>query len=296
MLPLSFREFLLFHGFTKQDSHKDPLGYRHVFSYHNQSYNQNEVFSLYLRFGGMPVLSKLGFDQSQALIQLEGIYSTIVMRDVLESARHREQRPITDYTLLRKIVLFLADNIGSNISVTKIGTVLEKECLMGAAKPHKIPSAHTVQHYVSALLESFLFSEVKRFDIKGKEYLRTLSKFYIVDIGLRNYLLGFRERDRSHTLENVVYFELLYRGYDVAIGKVNNQEIDFIATNFEEKIYIQVTESMLGEEVRQRELVPLKKIRDHSPKLVLSLDQGFTEHYEGIQVKNLISWLLHDGM
>lgn len=119
-----------------------------------------------------------------------------------------------------------------------------------------------------------MFYDVKRFDIKGKEYLRTLGKYYIVDIGLRNYLLVFRDRDREHTLENIVYFELLRQGYDVVIGKIDNLEVDFVATNANEKIYIQVTESMLNEDVRERELKPLLRIPDNYRKLVLTLEQS----------------------
>ena len=149
-----------------------------------------------------------------------------------------------------------------------------------------------MQAYVNALLESYFFYEIKRFDIKGKAYLRTLGKYYIVDIGLRNYLLGFRHRDSGHAIENVVYFELLRRGYDVAIGKIGNAEVDFIATNADEKKYIQVTESMMSEDVRKRELAPLQGIRDNYEKIVLSLEPGLDASYEGIKSENLIDWLL----
>ena len=145
---------------------------------------------------------------------------------------------------------------------------------------------------MNALLESYFFYEIKRFDIKGKAYLRTLGKYYIVDIGLRNYLLGFRHRDSGHAIENVVYFELLRRGYDVAIGKIGNAEVDFIATNADEKKYIQVTESMMSEDVRKRELAPLQGIRDNYEKIVLSLEPGLDASYEGIKSENLIDWLL----
>lgn len=117
-----------------------------------------------------------------------------------------------------------------------------------------------MQTYVNALLEAYFFYDIKRFDIKGKEYLRTLGKYYIVGIGMRNYLLGFRERDSGHALENVVYFELLRRGYDVSIGKVDNLELDFIASKPNKKIYIQVTESMISDDVHQGELAPLQRI------------------------------------
>ncbi len=142
--------------------------------------------------------------------------------------------------------------------------------------------------------ESYFFYEIKRFDIKGKEYLRTLGKYYIVDIALKNYLLGSRNRDSSHAIENIVYFELLRRGYDVAIGKIDNMEVDFIATDANEKKYFQVTESMNSEDVRKRELAPLQKIRDNYEKIVLSLDPGMDGSYEGIKSENLIEWLLED--
>ena len=122
--------------------------------------------------------------------------------------------------------------------------------------------------------------------------MRTLGKYYIADIGLRNYLLGFRDRDTGHVLENIVFFEHLRRGYDVAIGKIDNSEIGFIATNANEKIYFQVTETMMSEDVRRRELTPLQKVRENYEKIVLSLDPGLETSYEGIKSKNLIDWLI----
>lgn len=144
------------------------------------------------------------------------------------------------------------------------------------------------------ILESYFFYEIKRSDIKGKAYLRTLGKYYIVDIGLCNYLLGFCNRDSGHAIENVVYFELLRRGYDVAIGKIGNAEVDFIATTANEKKYIQVTESMMSEDVRKRELAPLQSIRDNYKKIVLSLEPGLDASYDGIKSENLIDWLLDE--
>lgn len=168
------------------------------------------------------------------------------------------------------------------------------EGLLEDGKRKGTPSVHTVQAYVNALMESYFFYEIKRFDIKGKEYLRTLGKYYIVDIGLRNYLLGFRNRDSGHAIENIVYFELLRRGYDVAIGKIDNAEVDFIATSADDKKYIQVTESMQSEDVRKRELAPLQKIRDNYEKIVLSLDPGLDNSYDGIKSERLIDWLLDE--
>ena len=295
MLPLSFREFLDFHNFEVRET-SSALGgtHRQVFDKNGERYDLREMFDAYMRFGGMPGIADIGLDQEKALSLLEGIYSTVVVRDILEREKRRGQRQITDSALLRKIVLFLADNIGSSVSVSSIGNTLMNEGLLEDGKRKGTPSTHTVQAYIAALLESYFFYEIKRFDIKGKEYLRTLGKYYIVDIGLRNFLLGFRNRDSGHAIENVVYFELLRRGYDVAIGKIDNQEVDFIATTADDKLYIQVTESMQSEDVRSRELAPLQKIRDNYEKIVLSLEPGLDTSYEGIKSLNLVDWLL-DG-
>lgn len=297
MLPLSFHEFLDFHGFEVHEIQSALGGLRkQVFDKNGEHYELREVFDAYIRFGGMPGIADVGLDQEKALSLLDGIYSTVVIRDILEREKRRGQKQITDPTLLRKIILFLADNIGSSVSISSIGNTLINEGLLDDGKRKGAPSAHTVQAYVqayvNALLESYFFYEIKRFDIKGKAYLRTLGKYYIVDIGLRNYLLGFRNRDSGHAIENVVYFELLRRGYDVAIGKIGSAEVDFIATTADDKKYIQVTESMMSEDVRNRELTPLQNIRDNYEKIVLSLEPGLDASYDGIRSENLIDWLL----
>lgn len=295
MLPLSFREFLYFHDFEVRETQSALGGLRRqVFDKNGERYELREVFDAFMRFGGMPGIADVGLDQERAMTLLDGIYSTVVVRDILEREKRRGQRQITDPILLRKIILFLADNIGSSVSISSIGNTLMNEGLLEDGNRKGAPSAHTVQAYVNALLESYFFYEIKRFDIKGKEYLRTLGKYYIVDIGLRNYLLGFRNRDSGHAIENVVYFELLCRGYDVAIGKIDNAEVDFIATSADDKIYIQVTESMQSEDVRKRELAPLMKIRDNYEKIVLSLEPGLDASYDGIKSVNLVDWLLSE--
>lgn len=293
MLPLSFSEFLYFYDFEIKET-QSVLGVKRkqAFDKNGERYELREVFDAYMRFGGMPGIADVGLDQEKAMLFLDGIYSTVVIRDILEREKRRGQKRITDPVLLRKIILFLADNIGNTVSIASICNTLVNEGLLEDGKRKGSPSAHTVQAYVNALLESYFFYEIKRFDIKGKEYLRTLGKFYIVDIGLRNYLLGVRNRDSGHAIENVVYFELRRRGYDVAIGKIDNAEVDFIATTADDKKYIQVTESMQSEEVRKRELAPLLKIRDNYEKIVLSLEPGLDSSYEGIKSLNLIDWLL----
>lgn len=293
MLPLSFQEFIYFHEFELKET-MNALGVnrKQILDKHGERYELREVFEAYLRFGGMPGIADAGFNQEKALTLLDGIYSTVVVRDILEREKRRGQQQITDPILLRKIILFLADSIGSNISISSIGNTLVNEGLLEEGKRKGAPSAHTVQAYVDSLLESYIFYDIKRFDIKGKAFLRTLGKYYIVDIGLRNYLLGFRNRDTGHVLENVIYFELIRRGYDVAIGKVDNIEVDFIATKADDKLYVQVTESMMSEDVRNQELAPLQKIRDNYEKLVLSLEPGLEKSYDGIKSVNLIEWLI----
>lgn len=293
MLPLSFSEFISFYNFEVRETQSALGGTRkQAFDKNGEHYELKEVFDAYMRFGGMPGIADIGLDQEKAFVLLEGIYSTVIMRDILERENRRGKKHITDPILLKKIVMFLADNIGSSISVSSIGNTLVNEGLLENGRRKGTPSAHTVQAYVDALLESYFFYDIKRFDIKGKEYLRTLGKYYIVDIGLRNYLLGFRDRDSGHAIENIVYFELIRRGYDVAIGKVDNSEIDFIATKADDKMYVQVTESMASEDVRKRELAPLQKVNDNYEKIILSLNPGLDSSYDGIKSINLIDWLI----
>ena len=292
MLPLSFKEFIDFNWFELRTV-KSAFGgdKKVVLDASGIQYGLDEVFEAYIRFGGMPGIAEVGMEQDRAFTLLDGIYSTVVVRDILEREKRRGQRQITDALLLKKVVMFLCDNIGSSISASSIGKTLVNEGLMEEGKRNGKPSTHTIQAYIEALLEAYFFYGIKRFDIKGKEYLKTLGKYYVVDIGLRNYLLGIRDRDRGHILENVIYIELIRRGYDVAIGKIGNAEIDFIATKTREKLYVQVTESMMSEVVRERELTPLQKVDDNYDKIILTMDSGEMS-YNGIRQINIIDWLL----
>lgn len=291
MLPLSFKEFIEFNGF-QLNKVQSALGREKIFLLDEKGlqYTLNEVFDAYLRVGGMPGIADVGLLQEGAFAILESIYSTVVVRDILERERRRGQRQITDAILLKKIVMFLCDNIGSNISATSIGNKLVSEGLLADENRKGKPSTHTIQAYIEALTEAYFFYGIKRFDIRGKELLRTLGKYYVVDIGLRNFILGLRDSDRGHILENIVYLELMRRGYDVAIGKIDNAEIDFIATNATDKLYVQVTESMSSDAVRKRELAPLIKVADNYEKMILTTDEG-TMTYEGIKQINIIDWL-----
>lgn len=294
MYPLSFKEFLDFHDFKiVENSALNHFGGVLVEDETGASLDLKYAFDLYVRFGGMPGLASVGLNQEAALSMLDGIYSSVVIRDILERKGMTGQSSIKDPALLKRIVMFLADNIGSNVSLSKIGNTLGNEGLISNSGKSHAPSTHTVQSYVDALCKSYVFYEIKRFDVKGKQYLRTLGKYYIADIGLRNFLLGFRGQDRGHILENIVYFELLRRGFDVAIGKVDNYEIDFIAKKANEKLYVQVTETMLGEETRARELRSLSNMKDNYKKMILTLDDTFDTDVEGVEIVNAINWLVN---
>ena len=293
VLPLSFREFLDFHGYTLTER-KSPAGgvKKRIMDADGEVYDARELYDAYTRFGGMPMLADIGLEINRVTAALDGVYSAAVINDILEREKRKGQRTITDAVLLRKIIMFLAGNIGNNTSATSIGNTLVNEGLLEDGKRKTKPAVQTIQAYIKALTEAYFFYEIKRFDIKGKEYLRTLGKYYIVDIGLRNYLLRFREGDSGHILENIVFFELIRRGYDVAIGKIGNQEVDFIATKTDEKKYIQVTETMNAPETRERELAPLRKIRDSYEKIVIALECDLTQTQDGIKIIRALDFLL----
>lgn len=267
VLPLSFKEFLTFYSFDDQISVEDR-------------------FQKYLQFGGMPILREYHFDESNSNQALEGIYSTVVLKDILQ------RNPQADQHTLQKIVLFLCSNIGSITSPNHIGNVLSSEGDLGREKGKNIASK-TVSKYISMLRNAFIFYSAGRYDIKGKQLLRTLEKNYIIDLGFRNMLLGYRDADRGHILENVVYLELLRRNYRISIGKIGDTEVDFVAEKPNDKLYIQVAETMASSETRERELRPLRLIQDNYEKIILSMDRSYIQSYEGIKSLNLIDWLLN---
>ena len=295
MLPLSFREFIDFHGYEVRER-KSPTGEirKRVYDSEGEQIEWDELYEAFIHYGGMPGIADIGLIQDRVLALLDGVYSTVVVRDILEREKRRGQRQITDPVLLRKIILFLADNIGNSTSLNSISNTLVSERMLEDRAKQGKPAIQTIAAYVGALMESYMFYETKRFDIKGKEELKTLGKYYIVDIGLRNYLLGYRDVDTGHILENVIYFELFRRGYDVAVGKIGNKEIDFIATKDDEKIYYQVTEDMTSESTRERELEPLRQVRDNYEKVVLAMRTDSTASFEGIKIQRVIDFLLED--
>ncbi|MCI8831666.1 MAG: ATP-binding protein [Lachnospiraceae bacterium] len=266
MLPLSFKEFLTFYEF-------------------GPAITIEEKFQKYLQFGGMPILREYQFHETRSSQALEGIYSTVVLRDILQRNTGTDQR------ILQKIILFLCSNIGSITSPNSIGNVLSNEGELGNGKGKNI-AGKTVDKYISMLQNAFIFYSVGRYDVKGKQLLRTLGKNYIVDMGFCNMLLGYRDTDRGHILENIVFLELIRRDYRVYIGKVGETEVDFVAEKPSDKLYIQVTESMLSPETRKRELRPLQMISDNYEKIILSMDRSYINSYDGIKSLYLIDWLL----
>lgn len=266
MLPLSFKEFLNFYEFAVDVT-------------------MDEKFQKYLQFGGMPILREFKFNEARSNQALEGIYSTVILRDILQ------RNSGADEATLQKIMLFLCSSIGSMISPNSIGKVLSNEGDIRTGKQKNI-AGKTVAKYISMLCNAFVFFSVGRYDVKGKQLLKTLGKDYIIDMGFRNMLLGYRDADRGHIIENIVFLELLRRDYRVYIGKVGETEVDFIAEKPDDKVYIQVTESMQSPETRERELRPLRLIPDNYEKTVLSMDRSFIHSYDGIKVENLIDWLL----
>lgn len=291
VLPLSFKEFLLFRGFEGRESSLGN-GKRYAVSPEGEILPMEDVFGLYLRSGGMPGLIGTGLCQELALPLLDGVYSTVVVRDILGRKRSPGEGQIADHVLLQNIILFLADTIGKNTSLRTICNTLATEKLVEERGRRGKPATQTVAAYVNALLQACLFHEVKRFDLKGKELLSTLGKYYIADIGLRTLLLGYRDTDMKPMLENIVYLELIRRGYDVTAGKIGTREIDFIATRDTEKIYYQVTLDMNAQETREQVLAPLKSVRDNYEKIVLALHTTSTAPVEGIKIVSLLEFLL----
>ncbi len=267
MLPLSFKEFLTFYDFES-------------------AVTMDEKFQKYLQFGGMPILREYQFNEVRSNQALEGIYSTVILRDILMRNNQADQ------STLQKIMLFLCSNIGNITSPNNIGNVLSNEGDIQNAADKRNIAGKTVDKYISMLRSAFVFYSVGRYDVKGKQLLKTLGKNYIIDMGFRNMLLGYRDADRGHIIENIVFLELLRRDYRVYIGKVGETEVDFVAEKPNDKLYIQVTESMLSPETRERELRPLRMIPDNYEKIVLSMDKNYINSYDGIKSLNLIDWLL----
>jgi hypothetical protein len=256
MLPLSFKEYL------------SALGDKTDLMLKYQNYIQN---------GSFPYVVQLE-KKRDIHAYLEGIYTSIILKDIM--ARYR----IADAGGLDSVIRFMFDNVGNLCSATKIANTM-------TTAGRKI-AISTVENYLGALTECFILYKAGRYDVKGKQYLTTGNKYYLCDMGLRYYLLGTKRADLGHILENVVYLELLRRGYEVYIGKVGNAEIDFIAIGEEGEEYYQVALTVMEESTLERELAPLESIRDHNPKYLLTMDFTPLTSHNGIKQWNVLEWLM----
>lgn len=238
--------------------------------------DQRDAWNSYFKNGGFPYVAVIE-DEDIRRDYLMGIYNTVLLKDVV--ARKR----INDIPLLESVIKFLFDNIGNIVSSKKIADSL-------TSYGRKTTSV-TVENYIEALMSAFILYKANRYDVKGKQHLKSLEKYYLVDLGLRRMLLGDKNADIGHILENIVYLELLRRGYTVDIGKVDDKEIDFIAMLGSDKVYYQVSATILDPATFEREIAPLKKVADHYPKFIISMDELPMDE-DGIKQINIVDFLL----
>ena len=260
MLPLSFSEYVASTG------DKTDLARKY------REYIENSSFPYAIELKNQP---------RDVKAYLEGIYNTVVVKDIVS------RKKITDVIMLENVIRFVFDNIGNKLSIRKIADTLNSDGRKTDTK--------TIEKYISGLIESFVIYKAYRYNIKGKELLKTLEKYYVVDIGLRYMLLGSRSTDVGHILENIVYLELLRRGYDVYVGKFDDLEIDFVAVNDKKTVYYQVAASVRDEKILERELRSLNSIQDHYEKIILTLDEDPEADYDGIRRINVLDWLIEDS-
>lgn len=243
----------------------------------------------YMNNGGFPYVASIAKSQEMVETYLEGIYNTVIIKDIEERQQRNNydstDRKTNDVLLLKTISKYLASCIGSPISARNITNYLVSN--------GRHVSNSTVGSYLNALYEAFIFYPVERFDINGKELLKANKKWYIVDLGIRNYILPKKHYDLGFSIENIVYFELLRRNFNVNIGKLGNSEVDFVAKKNNEITYIQVSADLTSEETFNREIKPLRSIKDNYTKIILTLDKYTSGNYDGIHVINLIDWLLN---
>ena len=261
MLPLSFKEY--------KDAYKDLTN--------------DELYQKYISYGSLPYTVSLDSEDDVSLY-LSSIYNDIIIKDVMT------RKKIQDESMLKSVANFLMDNVGSLVSINNIANTMTSD--------GRDINVRTVERYIEGFTESFFLYKASRYDIKGKQYLKTGEKYYVADLGLRYFILGRKVGDYGHILENVVYLELLRRGYDVYIGKVDEFEVDFVAINNNGKVYVQVAETLRGSlpddnKILDRELRSLKKINDNYEKIILTLDKMPLANEEGIKIQNVFDWLLN---
>lgn len=264
-----------------------PLSFKEYVSAFKDKTDLSRKFRNYLRYSSFPQAVELyKVNPENITLFLDGIYHTILLKDVMQ------RKGITDKNVLEKVTKYLYDNIGNRTSIKSISDNIEGV--------EKNSSYNTIANYIDALIDSYLIFKANRYDIKGREFLKTQEKYYAVDIGLRYYMLGQSSaKDMGHILENVVYLELLRRGYEVYIGKYDELEVNFVAKKPENTVYYQValttrTEENAKNTILDRELAPLKRINDNYPKYILTLDDDLDADFDGIKKINVLDWLLEE--
>lgn len=253
-----------------------PLSFKEYISYFEKEADEKNYLN-YINRSSFPYALKLE-DESEIDDYLDALYNTIILKDVAQ------RRKIADTSMLRTVTKFMFNNIGNCLSIKKIADTLTSD--------GRSISVHTVEGYLESLVESYIFNKASRFDIKGRQYLQSGEKYYATDVTMRYALLGRRNIDAGHMLENIVYLELIRRGYKVYIGKTGDKEIDFVAENKEGFTYFQVAYTTRDTATLERELAPLQEINDHYPKFILTMDIDPIADYNGIKKINVLDWLV----
>lgn len=257
-----------------------PLSFKEFSSILPSNINNETAYRTFIEYGAFPYITQLSNDSELIKDYLRGLYNTIVLKDVIY------RKKISDVVILENIVKFLSDNIGNTSAIKRISDTL--------TSAGRKTSSHTVESYISALIASYIFYPVSRYDVKGTQLLKTGQKYYLADIGLRNIILGSKGGDLGHILENIIFLELLRRVKEVYIGKVGTLEIDFIAIDGNTKSYYQVALSVRDEKTLQRELAPLQAINDSYPKYLITLDNDPIISHNGINQIYALDWLLNE--
>ena len=260
-----------------------PLSFKEVY---NPQTDKEEAFQKYIKTGGFPYINQIQLLNEQIDMYLEGIYNTVIVKDIEERINRKNSKSVTDIALLKAISKYLSSVVGSPVSIRSITNYFKSN--------ERKTSPNTISNYVEALCESYLYYPVEVMDVSGKEVLKSNKKYYIVDPGIRNYILPKQFYDLGFTIENIVYLELLRRRFNVNIGRNGRTEVDFIAKRNDVYTYIQVTASLVDENTFNREIRPLQQIEDNYEKIILTLDRYTLGNYKGIKVINIIDWLLEE--
>lgn len=261
-----------------------PLSFKEFASFSNAAASNEGLLERYVTYGGLPPVVEQGENRDLANMVLSGIYNTVFVKDIAQHVQVRNSVVFSD------IAAFLADTAGSSVSISKIENRLKSA--------HRKTASETIERYIGALIDSFLFYRARRFDLKGSSVLQGLEKYYPSDLGIRNMLLGFPKRDYGYILENIVHNELVVRGFEVRVGKLDNLEIDFVAPKTDKTLLVQVCASMLDEKTRSREMAVFKKINksewESAEKMIITYDKVGLGQENGVEIVNVIDWLMSE--